>query len=47
MDNVTEVHIDEWINIRNRNKDLFDKTDEQKYRYRYEACERLVLKYSE
>lgn len=41
-----EEHIEEWIDIKNRNKYLFDNTGDQIYRYRYESCERLILKHN-
>jgi hypothetical protein len=42
MDKLTELHVKEWTDNRNINMNLFDKTNDQVYRYRYEACDRLL-----
>jgi hypothetical protein len=43
MDKLTELHVKEWTDTMNTNKTLFERTDNNIYKYRYQACERLLL----
>jgi|14BtaG_2_1085337.scaffolds.fasta_scaffold37853_3 hypothetical protein len=43
MDKMTEMHVQEWTENRELNKNLFEETDNNIYKYRYQACERLLL----
>ncbi len=43
MDKIDELHVKEWSKNRELNKELYEKTDNNIYRYRYQACERLLL----
>ena len=42
MDKATKMHVQEWTNNRDINMNLFEKTNDDIYRYRYEACDRMI-----
>jgi hypothetical protein len=44
--NPDEQHMEDWLNVRNKNKALFDDTGNPMYRFRYESCERLIVKHN-
>ena len=42
MDKMTELHVKEWTHTRDINMNLFEETDNNIYKYRYEACDRML-----